>query len=39
LQDTVNIGANDPASPIAGMPVIRVWEAKKVFFMKRSMGT
>ena len=29
----------DPASPIAGIPVIRVWKAKNVYFMKRSMGT
>ena len=37
--DTVNPSAEtDPASPIAGMPVLRVWEAKKVVVFKRSMG-
>lgn len=37
--DTVNSGAeDDPNSPIAGMPVIQVWKAKQVIFMKRSMG-
>jgi NAD(P) transhydrogenase len=37
--DTVNSGAEtDPNSPIAGMPVIQVWKAKRTVFMKRSMG-
>ena len=29
---------DDPNSIIAGMPVLRVWLAKKVIVMKRSMG-
>jgi NAD(P) transhydrogenase len=38
--DTVNSAAiEDPNSVIAGMPVLRVWEAKQVVVMKRSMGT
>ena len=38
--DTVNSAAeDDPNSPIAGMPVLRVWEADKVVVMKRSMGS
>ncbi len=38
--DIVNPGAeNDPASPIYGMPVIQVWNAKNVIVMKRSMAT
>jgi len=37
--DTTNQAATiDPDSPIAGMPVIKVWEAKNVIFMKRSMA-
>ena len=37
--DTVNSAAvEDPASVIAGMPVIEVWKAKQVIFMKRTMG-
>ncbi|KAG1662420.1 hypothetical protein FOA52_012353 [Chlamydomonas sp. UWO 241] len=37
--DTVNSAAvEDPASVIAGMPVIEVWKSKNVVFMKRSMG-
>ncbi|MHC1707357.1 MAG: NAD(P)(+) transhydrogenase (Re/Si-specific) subunit beta [Bacteroidales bacterium] len=37
--DVVNPAAeDDPSSPIYGMPVIRVWEAKNVIVMKRSMG-
>jgi NAD(P) transhydrogenase len=38
--DTVNSAAEeDPASAIAGMPVIQVWKAKHTIFMKRSMAT
>ncbi len=38
--DTVNpAAAEDPASPIAGMPVLRVWEARNVVVFKRSMAT
>jgi NAD(P) transhydrogenase subunit beta len=38
--DTVNPAATeDPASPIAGMPVLRVWEAREVIVFKRSMNT
>ena len=38
--DTVNpAAAEDPTSPIAGMPVIRVWEAHDVIVFKRSMAT
>lgn len=38
--DTVNSSAvEDPNSVIAGMPVIEVWKAKQVVFMKRTMGT
>jgi H+-translocating NAD(P) transhydrogenase len=38
--DTVNSGAlEDPASPIAGMPVLHVWKARQCIVMKRSMGT
>merc|ERR1719188_2313870 len=37
--DTVNSLAEDePTSPIAGMPVIRAWKAKKCIVMKRSLG-
>ena len=37
--DTVNPAAeDDPASPIAGMPVLRVWEAEHVIVFKRSMA-
>ena len=37
--DTVNPSAEtEPDSPIAGMPVLRVWEANKVIVFKRSMG-
>ncbi|WEV41689.1 Re/Si-specific NAD(P)(+) transhydrogenase subunit beta [Bifidobacterium sp. ESL0682] len=37
--DTVNpAAADDPDSPIAGMPVLHVWEAKQVVVLKRSMG-
>ncbi len=38
--DTVNPAAqDDPTSPIAGMPVLRVWEAGHVVVFKRSMAT
>ncbi|MGY1720993.1 Re/Si-specific NAD(P)(+) transhydrogenase subunit beta [Blastococcus sp. SYSU DS0552] len=38
--DTVNPAAtDDPTSPIAGMPVLRVWEAEHVVVFKRSMNT
>jgi NAD(P) transhydrogenase subunit beta len=38
--DIVNPGAiDDPASPIAGMPVLHVWRATTCVVMKRSMGT
>ena len=37
--DTVNPAATeDPGSPIAGMPVLKVWEAKDVIVFKRSMA-
>lgn len=37
--DVVNPAAeNDPASPISGMPVIQVWNAKNTIVMKRSMA-
>ena len=37
--DTVNPAAlTEPNSPIAGMPVLRVWEAGTVVVFKRSMG-
>ncbi|MFF2488066.1 Re/Si-specific NAD(P)(+) transhydrogenase subunit beta [Microbacterium sp. NPDC058062] len=38
--DTVNpAAAEDPSSPIAGMPVLRVWEADNVIVFKRSMAS
>jgi NAD(P) transhydrogenase subunit beta len=38
--DIVNPGAlEDPRSPIAGMPVLEVWKAKRVIVFKRSMAT
>ncbi|MFC1437214.1 Re/Si-specific NAD(P)(+) transhydrogenase subunit beta [Streptacidiphilus sp. N1-10] len=38
--DTVNpAAAEDPTSPIAGMPVLRVWEAANVVVFKRSMAS
>ena len=38
--DTVNpAAAEDPSSPIAGMPVLHVWEASDVVVFKRSMAT
>jgi NAD(P) transhydrogenase subunit beta len=37
--DVVNPAAEeDPTSPIYGMPVIKVWEAKNTIVMKRSMA-
>ncbi|MDH3254347.1 MAG: NAD(P)(+) transhydrogenase (Re/Si-specific) subunit beta, partial [Acidobacteriota bacterium] len=37
--DVVNPAAEtDPASPIAGMPVLKVWEAKSVMVIKRSLS-
>ncbi|MEZ5213240.1 Re/Si-specific NAD(P)(+) transhydrogenase subunit beta [Gordonia sp. (in: high G+C Gram-positive bacteria)] len=37
--DTVNPAASeDPGSPIAGMPVLEVWNAKDVIVFKRSMA-
>ena len=36
--DVVNPAAeNDPSSPIYGMPVLKVWDAKNVIVLKRSM--
>lgn len=37
--DTVNPDAYEPGSPIAGMPVLHVWEARHVIVFKRSMAT
>lgn len=38
--DTVNpAAATDPTSPIAGMPVLHVWDAKNVVVFKRSMSS
>ena len=38
--DIVNPSAiDDPSSPIAGMPVLHVWEAKMVIVMKRGMAS
>jgi NAD(P) transhydrogenase subunit beta len=37
--DTVNPAAEeDPKSPIAGMPVLRVWDAERVVVFKRTMA-
>merc|ERR1719240_1525203 len=37
--DTVNSSAeDDPNSPIAGMPVLRVWKGKQTIVMKRTLG-
>jgi len=37
--DVVNPAAeDDPSSPIYGMPVLKVWEAKNVIVLKRSMS-
>jgi NAD(P) transhydrogenase subunit beta len=38
--DTCNpAAAEDPSSPIAGMPVLKVWEAENVIVFKRSMSS
>ncbi|QSP95463.1 Re/Si-specific NAD(P)(+) transhydrogenase subunit beta [Marinobacter salinisoli] len=38
--DTVNpAAAEDPGSPIAGMPVLEVWKARTVVILKRGMAT
>lgn len=37
--DTVNPAANEPGTPISGMPVLQVWEAEKVIIFKRSMAS
>lgn len=37
--DTVNPAAKEENSPIAGMPVLEVWNAKNVVVFKRSMAT
>jgi NAD(P) transhydrogenase subunit beta len=38
--DTVNPAATEnPSSPIAGMPVLKVWEAETVIVFKRSMAS
>ncbi|WP_295691870.1 NAD(P)(+) transhydrogenase (Re/Si-specific) subunit beta [uncultured Maricaulis sp.] len=38
--DVTNPAAeDDPASPIYGMPVLQVWKARTVFFIKRSLGS
>jgi len=36
--DTVNPSAEEPGSPIAGMPVLEVWKARNVVVFKRSMA-
>ncbi|MFT8394743.1 NAD(P)(+) transhydrogenase (Re/Si-specific) subunit beta [Propionibacterium sp.] len=36
--DTVNPAAMEPGSPISGMPVLHVWDAKRVIVFKRSMN-
>eukprot|EP00456_Euglypha_rotunda_P022394 TRINITY_DN1890_c1_g2_i2.p1 TRINITY_DN1890_c1_g2~~TRINITY_DN1890_c1_g2_i2.p1 ORF type:complete len:479 (+),score=64.98 TRINITY_DN1890_c1_g2_i2:140-1438(+) len=38
--DTINSAAeDDPKSPIAGMPVLKVWHSNQVVVFKRTMGT
>ena len=36
--DAVTPAANEPGSPISGMPVLKVWEARNVVVFKRSMN-
>lgn len=36
--DTVNPAAEEPNTPISGMPVLKVWNAKRVIVSKRKMG-
>lgn len=36
--DTVNPSAEEPGTPISGMPVLKVWEAGQVVIFKRSMN-
>ena len=36
--DTVNPSAEEPGTPISGMPVLKVWEAGQVVVFKRSMN-
>lgn len=37
--DTVNSGAeDDPESELYGMPVVKVWNAERVFVLKRSLA-
>ncbi len=36
--DTVNPAAKEPGTPISGMPVLEVWNAKNVVIFKRSMA-
>lgn len=37
--DVFNPLALEPDSPIAGMPILHVWNAKNVIVMKRGMST
>ena len=37
--DTVNPIAQEPGSPIAGMPVLHAWKSKDVIIMKRGMSS
>lgn len=37
--DTVNPIAQEPGSPIAGMPVLHAWKSKQVIVMKRGMSS
>jgi NAD(P) transhydrogenase subunit beta len=36
--DVCNPAASDPTSPIAGMPVLDVWDAQTVIVIKRSLS-
>ena len=39
ITDVCNPAANDdPTSPIAGMPVLNVWDARTVIVVKRSLS-